>query len=274
MMQDIGKQFRALHQTGNAFVIPNPWDIGSARILTALGYSALATTSAGLAFSLGVAEGAVTRAQTLGHCRDIVGATRLPVSADLERGFGDSPENVAAAVRAAAACGLAGCSIEDHTGDARNPIYEYDHAIARVASAVEACRQLRHDFVFTARAENFLWGRNDLADTIKRLQGFEAAGADVLYAPGLHDLDSIRAVCSEVSKPVNVVMGMPGVTFTVEELHAAGVTRISVGSAFARLAFSELVRAAKEIRAQHTFNFAARASGFDELEKLIIGENE
>ena len=271
-MSDIGKQFRALHQSGEIFVIPNPWDIGSARILQSLGFAALATTSAGLAFSLGVREGMVTRAQTLRHCREIAAAVALPVSADLERGFGDSPESAAETIVDAAACGLAGCSIEDYTGNARNPIYAFDLAVARVAAAVEACRQLPNDFVFTARAENFLYGNDDLADTINRLRAFEQVGADVLYAPGLPDLDAIRAVCSEVSKPVNVVMGMPGATWRLDELRAAGVARVSIGSAFARLAFGELVRAATEIREQQTFDFAKRAMGFAELEKLFDGE--
>lgn len=271
-MPDRGKQFRQLHQRGDIFVIPNPWDIGSARILESLGFAALATTSAGLAFSLGVGEGTVTRAQTLQHCRDIAAATALPVSADLERGFGDSPESTAAAIVDAAACGLAGCSIEDYSGDARKPIYAFDLAVARVAAAAEACRRLPNDFVFTARAENFLWGNEDLDDTINRLCAFEQAGADVLYAPGLPDLDAIRAACAALSKPVNVVMGMPGATWHLDELRAAGVTRVSVGSAFARLAFGELVRAGVEIREQKTFGFAKRAMGFAELEKFFGGQ--
>ena len=260
--------FRALH-AGKTFVIPNPWDVGGARILASLGFAALATTSAGLAFSLGVREGEVTRAQTLQHCRDIVAATDLPVSADLERGFGDSPQSAAETIIAAADCRLAGCSIEDYSGDPNRPIYDFDLAVARVASAADACRRLSHDFVFTARAENFLWGRPDLADTIARLRAFEDAGADVLYAPGLPDLQSIRAVCSALSKPVNVVMGMPGTTYHLNDLHDAGVTRVSIGSAFARLAYGELVRAATEIRDQQTFAFAEHAMGFAALEKLL-----
>ena len=262
-------RFRALHDAGEIFVIPNPWDVGTAKSLAALGFSALATTSAGLAFSLGVKDGRVTREQTLRHCRDMVGATALPVSADLEKGFGDSPESAAETIRAAAGTGLAGCSIEDHSGDPAKPIYDFDFAVERVAAAVEACRALPHDFVFTARAENFLWGRPDLDDTIRRLQAFEKAGADVLYAPGLHDLETIRRVCAEVSKPVNVVMGMPSATFGVAALRDAGVARISTGSALARAAFGEFVRAAREIASAQTFAFSDKAIGFAELESLI-----
>ena len=268
-LRDKIARFRALHNTGNTFVIPNPWDIGTAKILATLGFSALATTSAGLAFSLGVKEGRVTRGQTLRHCRDLVDATALPVSADLEKGFGDSPESAAETIAAAATTGLAGCSIEDYSGDLARPIYDLELAVERVAAAAEACRALPHDFVFTARAENFLWGRPDLNDTIRRLQAFEKAGADVLYAPGLHDLESIRQVCAAVGKPVNVVMGMPGATFGVDALREAGVTRVSTGSALARAAFGEFVRAAREIASVQTFTFSDRAIGFAELENLI-----
>lgn len=266
---DKAKIFRALHHRDTAFVIPNPWDIGTARILAAAGFEALATTSAGLAFSLGVAEGGVSQDQTLAHCRDIVAATDLPVSADLEKGFGDTPESAAETIRAAAGTGLAGCSIEDHTGRAEDPIYDFDLAVERIAAAVEAARSLPHDFVLTARAENFLHGRRDLDDTIKRLQAFETAGADVLYAPGLRDLDSIRKVCSSLEKPVNVVMGLPGATFSVGDLSAAGVKRISVGSALARLAYGSAVSAAKEMAEQGTFRFADGAIGFKALEDIF-----
>lgn len=262
-------RFRALHQRDGAFVIPNPWDTGTARILAAMGFEALATTSAGHAFSLGLPEGVISRDRTLAHCRDIVGATDLPVSADLEKGFGDSPESVADTVRAAAETGLAGCSFEDHTNRRDDPIFEFGLAVERIEAAVEAAHGLSHDFVLTARCENFLWGRPDLDDTIRRLQAFEAAGADVLYASGLHDLDTIRAVCGSVSKPVNVVMGLPGATFGVEALAAAGVTRISVGSALCRASFGTFVRAAKEIKETGTFSFADGAIGFSELENYF-----
>lgn len=270
--------FRALHQREGAFVIPNPWDVGTARILAAMEFEALATTSAGLAFSMGLPEGLVSQECTLAHCRQIVAATDLPVSADLEKGFGDTPQSVADTIRAAAETGLVGCSIEDHTNRRDDPIFEFALAVERIAAAVEAARSLPHDFVLTARCENLLWDRPDLDDTIKRLQAFETAGADVLYAPGLHDLDTIRAVCSSVTKPVNVVMGMPGATFGVKELARAGVARISVGSAFFRAAFGEFIRAALEIKEAGTFGFAGRAIGFSELENYFVefadnGEN-
>lgn len=268
---DKAARFRALHKRDGAFVIPNPWDTGTARILAAMGFEALATTSAGLAFSMGLPEGEVSREAALEHCRQIVAATDLPVSADLEKGFGDSPENVADTIRAAAETGLAGCSIEDHTNRREEPIFEFGLAVQRIEAAVEAARSLPHDFVLTARCENFLWGRPDLDDTIKRLQAFEAAGADVLYAPGLHDLDTIRTVCRSVSKPVNVVMGMPGATFGVEELSAAGVARISVGSALCRAAFGAFLRAAREIKESGTFGFASGAAGFSEIEGYFEG---
>lgn len=270
-MTDKGAQFRALHERRGAFIIPNPWDIGSARILAAMGFEALATTSAGLAFSLGVAEGRVGKEGTLAHCRAIVAATPLPVSADLERGFGDSPESSAQTVRAAFETGLAGCSLEDHTGRPEDPIYDFTLAVERIAAAVEARRALPHDFVLTARVENFLWGRPNLDDTIRRLQAFEQAGADVLYAPGLHDIETIRTVCSAVTRPVNIVMGMPGATFTLTELADAGARRISVGSALARLAYGAFVGAVREMKATGTFRFSERAMGFAELEGFFTG---
>jgi 2-methylisocitrate lyase-like PEP mutase family enzyme len=259
-------QFRALHQRDGAFIIPNPWDIGTARVLASMGFAALATTSAGLAFSLGVPEGVITREQALDHCRAIVDATDLPVSADLENGYGESPESVAETIAAAAEMGLAGGSIEDHTGRRDDPIYPFDLAVERIAAAVQAARRLPRDFVLTARCENFLWQRPDLDDTIKRLQAYSAAGADVLYAPGLRDLDMIRTVCQSVDKPVNVVMGLPGVTLGVQDLAAAGVKRVSVGSALSRLAFGAVMRAAREMIGKGTFNFAAEAAGFAEIE--------
>jgi 2-methylisocitrate lyase-like PEP mutase family enzyme len=266
---DKAVQFRALHQREGAFVIPNPWDVGTARVLASMGFEALATTSAGLAFSLGLPEGSVSRDRALAHCRQIVAATDLPVSADLEKGFGDTPQSVANTVRAAAEAGPVGCSIEDHTNRRDDPIFEFNLAVERIEAAVEAARSLPHDFVLTARCENFLWGRPDLDDTIKRLQAFEAVGADVLYAPGLHDLDTIRAVCGSVTRPVNVVMGMPGATFGVEDLAEAGVARISVGSALCRAAFGVFVRAAREIKEAGTFGFADDAIGFSELESYF-----
>lgn len=270
-MDDRRAQFRQLHENPGTFVIPNPWDVGTARILAALGFPALATTSAGMAFSMGIAEGLATRNDVLAHCRALVDATPLPVSADLEKGFGDSPESAAETVLAAAGIGLAGCSLEDHTGDRQQPIYDFSHAVERIAAAAQAARSLSHDFVLTARCENFLWGRPDLDDTIRRLQAFENAGADVLYAPGLTDLSTIRTVCEAVRRPVNVVMGMPSATFGLAELTEAGVKRVSVGSALARLAFGAFVRAAREIQSHGTFRFSNDAMGFVELEGFFTG---
>jgi 2-methylisocitrate lyase-like PEP mutase family enzyme len=226
-----------------------------------------------MAFALGLPEGRASREQVIKHCRDIVAATDLPVSADLEKGFGDTPESVAETVQVAAEIGLAGCSIEDHTGRKDDPIFEFDLAVERIQAAVEAARQLPHDFVLTARCENFLWNRPDLDDTLSRLKAFEEAGADVLYAPGLHDLDTIRTVCAACEKPVNVVMGMPGATFGVRDLAAAGVKRISVGSALARAAFGAFVRASLEIRDKGSFQFAQKAIGFTELEAFFTPFN-
>lgn len=258
--------FRELHERDGTFVIPNPWDRGSARILASMEFEALATTSAGFAFSQGVADGGVSLDMMLEHCREIVEATPLPVSADLEKGFGDRPEAVADTVRRAAATGLAGGSIEDYTGDPAAPIFPFELAVERIAAATEAARGVDRDFILTARAENFLHGRPDLDDTIRRLQAFEKAGADVLYAPGLTELGQIRTVCESVSRPVNVVMGLPGTTFGVAELAAARVKRISVGSSLARLAYGELIRAASEIRDSGTFTYAEGAASFRDIE--------
>jgi 2-methylisocitrate lyase-like PEP mutase family enzyme len=257
--------FRRLHEGPGAFIIPNPWDVGTARMMAAFGFPALATTSAGMAFSLGKADGAVAWDDVMAHCRMIVEATPLPVSADLERGIGDSPESAAETVRQAAAVGLAGCSLEDFTGDRSQPIYDFSLAVERIQARSEAARSLPADFVLTARCENFLYGRPDLDDTIKRLQAFQEAGADVLYAPGLRDLDSIRTVCASVARPVNVIMGLPGAAFSVAELEAAGVKRISVGSALARLAYGAVARAAREMREQGTFTFADGIPGAAEI---------
>lgn len=268
-MTSKGAMFRMLHEKPDAFIIPNPWDVGTARILASMGFPALATTSAGMAFSLGVLEGAVSRSEALDHCRTIVETTPLPESADLQKGFGDSPESVVETIHAAAEIGLAGCSIEDHTGRRDDPIFDFGLAVERIEAAAQACRSLPGDFVLTARCENFLWGRPDIDDTLRRLQAFEKAGADALYAPGLHDLETIRIVCGALVKPVNVVMGMPGATFGVTELTEAGVKRISVGSALARLAFGSFVKAAREMRTKGTFHFSEDAIGFAELEVLL-----
>jgi 2-methylisocitrate lyase-like PEP mutase family enzyme len=256
--------FRLLHENSGAFIIPNPWDAGSARILAAHGFKALATTSAGMAFAMGLPDGRVARDAAFAHCKQIVAATSLPVSADLERGFGDTPEAVAQTVRDAGAIGLAGCSIEDHTGSKEHPIYDFGLAVERIVAAVEAARSLPSDFVLTARCENLLWGKPNLDDVITRLQAFEQAGADVLFAPGLRDLDSIRTVCSAVSKPVNVVMEAHG-KFSLSELAEAGVKRVSTGATLARLAYGGLARAAQEMAADGSFGFAAETMSFDEV---------
>ena len=253
-----GKTFRALHERPGAFVIPNPWDAGTARILTHLGFEALTTTSAGLAFALGRPDGAglITRDETLANAKAIADATDLPVAADLENGFGDAPEDTAETIRLAGeVAGLVGGSIEDATGDPRRPIYDFQHAVERVAAAVEAARALPFPFVLVGRAENFVQGRPDLDDTIKRLQAFESVGADALYAPGLTRAEDIRAVCAAVGRPVNAIMGLKGPSFSVSELAGLGVRRISVGSALSRAALGAFWRAAEEIRAEGTFTF-------------------
>ncbi len=261
--------FQALHARPGAFVIPNPWDAGTARILAALGFEALATTSAGLAHALGARDGAAGRAATLANARAIVDATTLPVSADLENGFGDTPEAAAGTIRLAAEAGLVGGSIEDANGDAAHPIYGFDHAVERIAAAVEAARALPFPFVLTARAENFLHGQPNLDDTIRRLQAFERAGADVLYAPGLPSMDAVRAVCAAVSRPVNVLAGGSGAAPSVAALTEAGVKRVSLGSALSRAALGALMRAAREIRGSGTFGFAADALPYVEANGLM-----
>ncbi len=262
-------RFRALHARAGAFVIPNPWDVGTARILAAMGYEALATTSAGHAFSFGRPDGAISRDEALDHARLIVGATPLPVSADLENCFADAPEEAAETIRLAAETGLAGASIEDASGDPSAPIYEFELALERVTAAVEVAQSAAAPFVLTARAENFLHRRPDLDDTIRRLVAFERAGADVLYAPGLTTIEAIQVLCEAVSKPVNVVVGLGAGTFTVDELAAAGVKRISLGSALARAAFGAFLRAAREVNDDGTFAFADDAVPFREITKLL-----
>lgn len=261
------ERFRELHAHGT-FVIPNPWDAGSARILAALGFQALTTTSAGLAFTLGRRDGSATRAETLANARAIVDATDLPVAADLENGFGDSPNDAAETIRLAGEkAGLVGGSIEDASRDPRKPIYELEHAVERVAAAVEAARALPFPFVLVARAENHLHGRPDLDDTIRRLQAFEKVGADALYAPGISRAEDIRTVCTSVSKPVNVLVTGKGMS--VEQLASLGVRRISLGSALSRAALSGLVRAAREVLDKGTFTFAQDALPFEEANRLV-----
>jgi 2-methylisocitrate lyase-like PEP mutase family enzyme len=266
------ERFVALHARRGAFVIPNPWDAGTARILAGLGFEALTTTSAGLAFTLGRRDGAgvVTRDEALANAKAIVDATDLPVAADLENGYGPMPSAAAETIRLAGEmAGLVGGSIEDTTGDPRKPIYDFQHAVERVAAAAEAAHALPFPFVFVGRAENFLHGRPDLDDTIRRLQAFEAVGADVLYAPGLTRSEDIRTVCEAVSKPVNVIMGLKNASLSVAELAALGVRRISVGSALSRAALGAFVRAAREIREHGTFAFADEAMTYAEANQRM-----
>jgi len=264
--------FRSLHYRDRAFVMPNPWDAGTARILSHLGFEALATTSAGLAFSVGKRDSfaALTRDEVLANAASIVSATDLPVSADLEEGFGVEPESCAETILAATRIGLVGGSIEDATGDPEKPIFPISQAVERVKAAIEAASD--QPFLLTARAENYLWGRRDLKDTIKRLCAFSEAGADVLYAPGLPDIDAVRVVCQEVDKPVNVVMGLQGPTYSVQQLSDVGVRRVSVGGSFARAALGALHRAAQEVLENGTFNYATHAMPGEFLIKIMSQE--
>lgn len=260
------RAFQELHEGPAAFVIPNPWDLGTARLLAAIGFKALATTSSGMAFALGRQDGAIPRDAVMAHVAGIAAATALPVSADLENGFGDAPEAAAATVRDAAAAGLVGCSIEDASGNPASPIYEHGLAVERIAAAVEAARSLPFPFTLTARAESFLHGRPDLDDTIRRLRAFEQAGAGVLYAPGLGDLDSIRRVCEAVTQPVNV-LATP--SFTVAELEAAGARRISLGGTLCRAAVRAFLDAARMIHDEGRFAFAAGLPPMSELARSL-----
>lgn len=264
-----GRAFRALHERDGAFIIPNPWDVGSARLLAHLGFEALATTSMGYAFSIGRRDNTVDRPETMAHASAIASATDLPVSADLENGFGDAPETVAETIRLAAAAGVVGGSIEDATGHQEHPIYEREHAVERVGAAAAATRALPFAFTLTARAENYLHGRPDLRDTIGRLQSYQEAGADVLYAPGLASKDDIIAVVTSVDLPVNVVMGLRGVQLSLADLAAIGVRRVSVGSALCRTALGAFLRAAREMQEQGTFAFAAEAANPREISAIF-----
>ena len=266
------ERLKALHAQDKAFVIPNAWDAGSARLLESLGFEAVATTSAGYAYSKGKRDSiaGLSREELLVNAAEIAAATGLPVSADLEDGFGVTPEICAQTIRLASERGLVGGSIEDATGDPASPIYNIDQSVERIQAAAEAAENL--PFLLTARAENYLWGKPDLDDTIKRLQAFSEAGADVLYAPGLPDIAAIRTVCAAVDKPVNVVMGLQGSTYTVDALSEAGVRRISVGGSFARAALGALMRAAEEVRTHGTFTYAADAIPDAVVSQLISQE--
>src|SRR5262245_1328130 len=266
---DKASRFRDLHRGPGAFVIPNPWDAGSARVLAGLGYPALATSSGASAGVLGRRDGKVLRDEALAHARAIAEAADIPVSADLEKGFGDTPEAAAETIRLAASVGLVGASIEDATGDPGKPLYDIGHATERVAAAAEAARALPFSFTFTARSENFLRGNPNLDDTIKRLQAFEQAGADVLFAPGLPDLASVRTVCAAVSKPFNFMVGIKGKSFTVAELEAAGVRRISLATSLYRAAMTALIDAAREVKDKGTFAYLDRSIATPELNAFM-----
>ena len=264
--------FANLHnREEKVLILPNAWDPGSACMLQALGFEAIATTSAGYAFTVGKRDwpGEVSRKEALAHCALMVKATSLPVSADLENGFGLKPESVAETIREASRVGLSGCTIEDTSGKPDAPIIDFQHSIERISAACEARDNLKRPFVLTARAENFLHGRPNLDDTISRLIAFEAAGADVLYAPGLGNIADIERVCQALTKPVNVVIGTAASHFTVRELQEAGVRRISMGSSFARAAIGGFLQAAREVRDKGTFEFAQYAAKFDEIDELL-----
>jgi 2-methylisocitrate lyase-like PEP mutase family enzyme len=265
--------FRSLHYRPEPIIVANPWDAGTARILTALGFEALSTTSGGLAITLGRRDGtsSVTRDEALANAKAIVEATHLPVAADLENGYGHTPEAAAETIRLAAEAGLVGGSIEDATTDPANPIYDFNHAVERVAAAAETAHSLPFPFMFVARAENYLHGKPDLDDTIRRLQAFEKAGAEVLYAPGLTRPEDIKAVCAAVTKPVNVLAALKGAPhLSVAELATLGVRRISLGSALSRAAMSAFIHASREIKEKGTFTFAADTFSLGEISDLVM----
>lgn len=267
--EERGRAFRALHERPGAFIIPNPWDPGTARLLARLGFEALATTSAGYAFSRGRLDNTVGRDRVMEHAADLVAATDLPVSADLENGFGEDPGTVAETIRRAAAAGLVGGSIEDATGRPGAPVHDRSFAADRVRAAAEAARSLPFPFTLTARAENFIVGRPDLADTIERLQAFQEAGADVLYAPGVARREEIASLVRSVDRPVNVLMGLPGVRLSIGELADLGVKRVSVGSALSRAALGAFLRAAREMQERGSFTFADEAASSRDLAALF-----
>jgi 2-methylisocitrate lyase-like PEP mutase family enzyme len=264
-----GQIFAALHQRDQAFIIPNPWNVGTARLLAQLGFEALATTSAGYSFSVGQRDNSVARDEMMMHIARIASATDLPVSADLENGFGDSPEMVAETIKLAAGAGLVGGSIDDMSRHPARPIYEFGAAVDRVRAAAEVVRALPFAFTLTARAENYLAGRPDLGDTIKRLQAYQVAGADVLYAPGIVSKDDIATIVKSVDRPVNVVMGLQGVQLSLAELSAIGVKRVSVGSALSRAALGAFLRAAREMREHGTFAFAEQAVSYRDINAML-----
>lgn len=264
-----GHVFQLLHNSKEAFIIPNPWDVGTARLLARMGFKALASTSMGYAFSVGKCDSTVDRGSIIAHIAAIASASDLPVSADLENGFGDEPAVVAETIRLAAAAGVVGGSIEDASGRADHPIYEKEHAAERIRAAAEAARSLPFTFTLTGRAENYLHGRPDLRDTISRLQAYQEAGADVLYAPGLATREDIAAVVGSVDRPVNALMGLQGVLLSLAELSALGVKRVSVGSSLCRAALGAFLRAAREMREHGTFTFANEAVSSREITEIF-----
>jgi 2-methylisocitrate lyase-like PEP mutase family enzyme len=264
-----GLAFHALHQRDSAFIIPNPWDVGTARLLAHLGFEALATTSAGYAFSVGRCDNTIDRQEMIAHVAAIASATDLPVSADLENGYGDAPEIVAQTIKLAAEAGVAAGSIEDAAGRSDGAVYELALAADRIRAAAEAVRDLPFRFTLTARAENYLLGRPDLKDTILRLQAFQEAGADVLYAPGLTTKDDIAAVVRSVDRPVNVIMGLQGAQLSLATLSAIGVKRVSVGSALCRAALGAFLRASREMREHGTFTFAEEAASYRDISAMF-----
>jgi 2-methylisocitrate lyase-like PEP mutase family enzyme len=264
-----GRAFRALHERDRAFIIPNPWDVGTARLIAHLGFEALATTSAGYAFSVGRLDNTINRDEMMTHVSAIASATDLPVSADLENGFGAAPKVVAETIRLAAAAGLAGCSIEDMSRESGHTIYDHAHAVERIEAAAEVVRSLPFPFTLTARAENFLVGQRDLKDTIRRLQAYQTAGADVLYAPGLSSKEDIAAVVSSVDRPVNVLMGLQGIRLSLAELSAIGVKRVSVGSALSRAALGAFLRAAREMQEHGTFTFVEDTVSYRDISAIF-----
>lgn len=276
-IQEKAKEFKALHQRSGIFVVPNPWDAGSARVLETMGFKALATTSAGLAYSLGKPDGhaSITREETLQNVQNIIHATSLPVSADLENGYGDSPEACVETIRLAAATGLSGGSIEDATGTPLDPIYPFALAVERIKVAVAVAKSLPYSFTLTARAENLIHGKIDLKDTIKRLEAFAEAGADVLFAPGLKTKADIEAVVKAVSpKPVNVIMGLADANFSLTALEDMGVKRVSVGSSLIRAAYGAFFRAIEEITKKGTFSYADEAKPYKDINELFARFNQ
>jgi 2-methylisocitrate lyase-like PEP mutase family enzyme len=266
---DKAHRFRSLHEQRTPLLIPNPWDIGSARILAQFGFEALATSSAASAAALGRRDGSITRDEALAHARSIVSATDLPVSADLENGFGHEPSVVAQTILMATETGLVGASIEDSTGNKDRPLYDIGHGTERITAAAEAARSSPFPFTLTARAENFLHGNANLDDTIQRLVAYEEAGADMLFAPALPDLAAVRAVCAAVSRPVNFMVGIRGKSFTVAELTEAGVKRISFGASLHRAAMTSLVNAAREAKEHGTFRYLDHTLTKPELNRLL-----